>query len=87
MGVSKGLTNFSTELDSSLKDYLTSATVWQNHRKNEISKASFVSVIANETTDVSSISQMVVVLQYVLSNGQPVERPPGHDAKSIAECI
>ncbi|GBO29569.1 hypothetical protein AVEN_132743-1 [Araneus ventricosus] len=68
-------------------------TVCQNHIKNEISKASFVSVIADETTNVSSISQLVVVFRYVLSNGQPVERfwgftnPPGHDAKSIAECI
>ncbi|GBM20100.1 hypothetical protein AVEN_268419-1 [Araneus ventricosus] len=30
---------------------------------------------------------MVVVLRYVLSNRQPVESPPGYDAKSIAECI
>ncbi|GBO22691.1 hypothetical protein AVEN_60104-1, partial [Araneus ventricosus] len=49
--------------------------------------------IADETTDVSSISQFVAVFRYVLSNGQPVERfwrfanPPGHDAKSIVECI
>ncbi|GBN73864.1 hypothetical protein AVEN_189452-1 [Araneus ventricosus] len=68
-------------------------TVCRNHMKNEISKASFVSVIADGTTDVSSISQLVVVFRYVLSNGQPVERfweftnPSGHDAKSIAECI
>ncbi|GBM89815.1 hypothetical protein AVEN_143993-1 [Araneus ventricosus] len=47
------------------------------------------SVIEDETTDVSSISQLVVVFRYVLSNGQPVERfweftnPPGHDAKSV----
>ncbi|GBO22897.1 hypothetical protein AVEN_3784-1 [Araneus ventricosus] len=111
-GVFRGLINFSVELDSSLKDHLTSATVFkgtskeiqndlldcmltvcQNHIKNEISKASFVSVIADETTDVSSISQLVVAFRYVLSNGQPVERfwrftnPPGHAAKSIAECI
>ncbi|GBM24686.1 hypothetical protein AVEN_46186-1 [Araneus ventricosus] len=110
--VFRGLINFSPELDSSLKDHLTSATVFkgtskeiqndlldcmltvcQNHIKNEISKTSFVSVIADETTDVSSISQLVLVFRYVLSNVQPVERfwqftnPPGHDAKSIAECI
>ncbi|GBM55660.1 hypothetical protein AVEN_6849-1 [Araneus ventricosus] len=36
---------------------------------------------------------MAVVFRYFLSNGQPVERfwgftnPPGHDAKSIDECI
>ncbi|GBN73354.1 hypothetical protein AVEN_114919-1 [Araneus ventricosus] len=67
-------------------------TVCQNHIKNEISKASFVLVIADETTDVSSISQLVVIFRYVLSNGQAVERfwgftnPRGHDAKCIAEC-
>ncbi|GBM86440.1 hypothetical protein AVEN_108452-1 [Araneus ventricosus] len=68
-------------------------TVCQNHIKNEISKASFVSVIADETTDMSSICQLVVVYRYVLSNGKPIERfwgftnTPGHDSKSIAECI
>ncbi|GBN64949.1 hypothetical protein AVEN_135904-1 [Araneus ventricosus] len=111
-GVFRGLIDFSAELDSSLKDHLTSATAFkgtskeiqndlldcilpgcQNHIKNEISKASFVSVIADETTDVSSISQLVVVFRYILSNGQPVEKfweftnPPGHDAKSIPKCI
>ncbi|GBN06321.1 hypothetical protein AVEN_228787-1, partial [Araneus ventricosus] len=66
--------------------------VFEPH-KNEISKASFVTVIADETIDVSSISQLVVVFRSVLSNGQPVERfwgftnPPGHDAESKAECI
>ncbi|GBO37341.1 hypothetical protein AVEN_190479-1 [Araneus ventricosus] len=65
----------------------------QDHIKNEISKASFVPVIADETTDVSSISQLVVVFRYVLSNGQPVEKfwefanPLGHDAKSIPKYI
>ncbi|GBL74009.1 hypothetical protein AVEN_230926-1 [Araneus ventricosus] len=72
-------------------------TVFQNHIKGEISETSFVSVIADETTDVSSICQLAVVFRYVLSNGQPVERfwgftnPTGNDAKylnsSIAECI
>ncbi|GBO27064.1 hypothetical protein AVEN_248874-1 [Araneus ventricosus] len=68
-------------------------TVYQNHLKNEILKASFVLVIAGETTDMSSISQLVVVFRYVLSNGQPVERfwgftnLLGHDEQSIVECI
>ncbi|GBN47597.1 hypothetical protein AVEN_32787-1, partial [Araneus ventricosus] len=81
----------SKEIQNDLLDCML--TVCQNHIKNEISKASFVSVIADETTDVSSICQLVVVYRYVLCNGQPVERfwgfknPPGHDAKSIAECI
>ncbi|GBL64900.1 hypothetical protein AVEN_236885-1, partial [Araneus ventricosus] len=81
----------SKEIQNDLLDCML--TVCQNHIKNEISKASFVSVIADETTGVSSICQLVVVFRYVLSNGQPFERfwgftnPPRHDAKSIAECI
>lgn len=111
-GVFRGLINFSAELDTSLKDHLTSATVFkgtskeiqndllgcmltvcQNHIKNEIAKANFVSVISDETTDVSSASQLVLVFRYVLSNGQPVERfwefinPLRHDAQSLAGCI
>ncbi|GBM43161.1 hypothetical protein AVEN_128486-1 [Araneus ventricosus] len=52
-----------------------------------------IGIIADETTDASSICQLVVVFRYVLSKGQPVERfwgftnPLGHDSKSIAECI
>ncbi|GBN96302.1 hypothetical protein AVEN_89376-1 [Araneus ventricosus] len=65
----------------------------QDHIKNEISKASFVSVTADETTDVSSISQLVVVFRYVLSNGQPIEKfweftnPLRHDTKSMPKCF
>lgn len=68
-------------------------TVCQSHIKNEISKVSFVSVIADETTDESSPFQLTAIFWNVLSNGQPIEKfleftnPPGHDAKSIAECI
>lgn len=40
----------------------------------EIRAADFVSIIADETTDVSTKFQMVVVLRYVLSNGKPTER-------------
>ncbi|GBM26564.1 hypothetical protein AVEN_205677-1, partial [Araneus ventricosus] len=81
----------SKEIQNDLLDCML--TVYQNHIKNEISKASFVSVISDETTDVSSICQLVVVFRYVLSTGNPFERfwgftnSPGHDAKSIAECI
>lgn len=60
---------------------------------SEIATADFVSVIADETSDVSSKYQLVVVLRYVLLNGKPVERfwtftnPSGHDALSLANCI
>lgn len=111
-GVFRGLVNFSAELDASLKDHLTNATIFkgtskqiqndlldcmlsvcQENIKKEIANASFVSVIADETTDISASFQLVVVFRYVLPNGQPVERfwhfvnPSGHDAASIAKCI
>lgn len=37
-------------------------------------RRNFVSVITDETIDISSDSQLVLVLRHVLSNGQPVER-------------
>ena len=61
--------------------------------KVEIANADFISVIADETTDVSNKFQLVVVLRYILSNGKPVERfwgffnPLGHDALSLSGNI
>lgn len=111
-GIFKGLVNFSAELDSSLKEHLSTATVFKGTSKEiqnelldcmlfvcqeniieEIKTAQYVSLIADETSDISSVFQLVIVFRYVLANGQPVERfwkfdnPEGHDAKSIAKCI
>jgi len=61
--------------------------------KNEIQKSDFFSIIADETTDISSQFQMSIVFKYILSDGTPVERfwgffiPSGHDAKSLSDCI
>ncbi|GLV33389.1 hypothetical protein CBL_20135, partial [Carabus blaptoides fortunei] len=41
--------------------------------KSEIDKANFVSLQANETTDVSCRSQLVIILRYI-KDSQPVER-------------
>ena len=35
--------------------------------------AQYVSLIADETSDISSVFQLVIVFRYVLANGQPVE--------------
>lgn len=68
-------------------------TVCQNQIKNEINEAEFISIIADEATDVSVSFQMSIVFRYVLIDGSPVERfwsfnnPTGHDAQSLFECI
>lgn len=67
--------------------------VAQDRIKDEILKAGYVAVVADETTDVASGFQMTVVFRYILPSGSPVERlwcitnPPDHDAISLAECI
>jgi len=68
-------------------------TVCQNQIKTEINEADFISIIADETTDVSNFFQMSIVFRYVLTDGSPVERfwsffnSTGHDAKCLSECI
>lgn len=68
-------------------------TVCQNKIKNGINQAGFISIVADEATDVSTLFQMFIVFQYVLLDGSPVERfwgflnPTGHDAKALFECI
>ncbi|XP_025417992.1 zinc finger MYM-type protein 1-like [Sipha flava] len=67
--------------------------VCQQRIKNEIKQAEYISVIADETTDVSAQFQLSIIFRYLLSDGTPVERfwgffnPIGHDAKSLSECI
>lgn len=59
----------------------------------EINKAPFLAVIADETTDVSSKFQMMIVLRYVTKEGNPVERfwtfllPENHNAVSLSNNI
>eukprot|EP00102_Acyrthosiphon_pisum_P014947 XP_008185265.1 PREDICTED: uncharacterized protein LOC103310034 [Acyrthosiphon pisum] len=68
-------------------------TICQNQIKTEINQADFLSIIADETTDVSNSFQMSIVFRYLLTDGSPVERfwgffnPTGHDAKCLSECI
>lgn len=67
--------------------------VAQENIKKEISKADYVAVMADETTDVANCYQMTTVFRYILADGTPVERfwnfvnPPDHDALSLSECI
>lgn len=61
--------------------------------REEISAADFVSIIADETTDISTQFQLSTIIRYVLKNGKPVERfwsfvnPVGHDAVSLTSSI
>ena len=67
--------------------------VYHERIREEIKYADFVSIIADESTDISTVSQLVLVLRYILPCGKPVERfwgfisPPEHDAKSLAGCL
>ncbi|XP_060845267.1 zinc finger MYM-type protein 1-like [Rhopalosiphum padi] len=67
--------------------------VCQQRIKNEIKQAEYISVMADETTDVSAQFQLSIIFRYLLSDGTPGERfwgffnPTGHDAKSLSECI
>jgi len=111
-GIFRGLIDYTSELDSLLKDHLSKATVFrgtskeiqndllqcmlevcQDEIKAEIKEADFISVIADETSDVSSQYQLVIVFRYLLSSGKPVERfwtfknPSGHDAEALATFV
>lgn len=81
----KELMDFSTKLDSSLQDHLSTSTVYfrgtseiiQNEILDcilnvckteilkEVSNANFLSILCDETTDVSNHCQMVLILRYV----------------------
>lgn len=66
--------------------------VCHDHISQEIKGADFVSIIADETTDVSNIFQMVLVYRYII-NDKVVERfwrflnPEKHDAEALSSCI
>lgn len=59
---------------------------------SEIKEADYLAVIADETSDVANVFQMVMVYRYIIK-GKPVERfwgfiaPPKHDAQSLASCL
>ncbi|KAK4879423.1 hypothetical protein RN001_007569 [Aquatica leii] len=67
--------------------------VCQAHIKKEISASKFVSIISDETSDISNTYQMVAVFRYTLTNGTPVERfwsflnPSDHNATALSDCI
>ena len=66
--------------------------VCQEEIMKEIKDAEFLAVIADETSDVASIFQMLIIYRYLV-NGKPVERfwnfvrPSGHDAESLTAAI
>ncbi|XP_072377882.1 zinc finger MYM-type protein 1-like [Diabrotica undecimpunctata] len=81
----------SKDIQNDLLDCMLS--VCQAHIKKEIAASKFVSIVSDETSEISNIFQMVIVYRYTLQNGTPVERfwtflkPNNHDAVSLAGCI
>lgn len=70
----------------------TMFNVCQEEISKEIEQADYLSIIADETSDVSNKFQMAIVFRYVVK-GKPVERfwdflmPSGHDAKALSSVI
>lgn len=70
----------------------TMFNVCQEEISKEIKEADYLSIIADETSDVSNIFQMAIVFRYI-AKGKPVERfwdflrPLDHDAKSLSSVI
>ncbi|CAH1106263.1 unnamed protein product [Psylliodes chrysocephalus] len=70
----------------------TMFTVCQEEISKEIENADYLSIIADETSDVSNKFQMAIVFRYILK-GKPVERfwdflmPSDHDAKALSKVI
>ncbi|KAL4089358.1 hypothetical protein QTP88_024405 [Uroleucon formosanum] len=67
-------------------------SVCRNKIVNEIQQSEFISIIVDETTDISNIFQLVVILRYEVQ-GRPVERfwgfenPNGHNAEALSQTI
>ena len=66
--------------------------VCRENISEEIKNAHYLAVMADETTDVTTSQQMVIIYRYVVG-GQPVERfwgffnPDGQNAESLSEVI
>lgn len=74
-------------------DFLDSIlSVCCNKIVNEIQQSEFISIIVDETTDISNIFQFVLILRYEVQ-GRPVERfcvfenPNGHNAEALSQTI
>lgn len=67
-------------------------SVCRNKIVNEIEQSEFISIIVDETTDISNIFQLVLIIRYEVQ-GRPVERfwgfenPNGHNAEALSQTI
>ncbi len=72
-GIFRGLVDFVASLDNVLEEHLKTATVFLSVVKDyileEVTAADFIAIKADETTDVSTRCQLVLVLCYIDSNG------------------
>lgn len=111
VGVFKGLINFASNLDSSLRNHLESNSVFKgtsktiqneilncildvcrDHISSEINQTSFVSVMADDTTDISEQTQMVIVFRYELCQSVYERfwgffRPENQTADGLSKCL
>lgn len=62
----------SAQIQNDLIDCI--ATVIRREQEQELSKAEFVSIIVDESTDVANIAQMIIFLRYTLDDGNIYER-------------
>ena len=91
LSTSKVFKGTSKDIQNDLLDYLLHNVL--EAILKEISFSDSISVITDETTDVSSKCQIAIILRYVLKNGKPVEsfwtfvNPSGHDAVALVDCI
>lgn len=93
--VFRGLINLCSDLDPNLREHLQTSIVFKGTSKiilNEINNSEYISIIFDETTDMSNKFQLALIFRYEI-NGKPVERfwgysiPQGHDANSLYETI
>ncbi|KAL4126197.1 hypothetical protein QTP88_010423 [Uroleucon formosanum] len=77
-----------------IQNYLLDSilSVCRNKIVNEIQQSEFISIIVDETTDISNIFQLVLILRYEVQD-RPVERfwgfenPNGHNAEALSQTI
>lgn len=81
----------SKEIQNELLDCILE--VCHEEINKEVKKASFLAVMADETTDVTSKTQLVVILRYIRDDGEPIERfwtylnPKKCDAETLSTNI
>jgi hypothetical protein len=92
LGNSTVFTGLSNRIENDLIDSISYAIITE--MKREVSYAALVAVMVDETTDIRSQSQLLIVLRYATSDGEIQERFLGFSdvsadrtASALAECV